>query len=357
MLRKFVMLLAASLVAAPASAWDAHGHRTITYLALEGLPAEAPDWLRDAQVRDRIAFQASEVDRWRGWPSPVLGHVNKPDHYLDIELLEQFGLTLETVPKLRNEYLRAMMISKHVHPEMVDPYEAEKDPDRSKEWPGMGLHAVAETYARLQASFMVYRALERINDPQRAFQLAQARENVIYQMGILSHFVGDLAQPLHTTRHFNGWVGENPAGYTTDRRFHSYIDGGVLRHHRIDYAAVRPLVRYDVKLDRRDPWNDMLAYIRRSHEQVEPLYRMQRDGTLDSEPGRELILSRLSDASATLSALYWAAYTSASPTEKQVADIVFFDNLQAGDLPGRPAEKPAEPVETPKAGEPAGRGE
>ena len=34
-------------------------------------------------------------------------------------------------------------------------------------------------------------------------------------MGVMGHYVGDCAQPLHTTKHHNGWVGENPHGYTT----------------------------------------------------------------------------------------------------------------------------------------------
>ena len=60
-------------------------------------------------------------------------------------------------------------------------------------------------------------------------EITNAQANVVYRMGILSHFVGDAAQPLHTTEHFNGWTGENPKGYTTSRRFHSWVDGGFFK--------------------------------------------------------------------------------------------------------------------------------
>ena len=34
---------------------------------------------------------------------------------------------------------------------------------------------------------------------------------------------------MHTTKHFNGWVGENPKGYTTKPTIHSWIDGGYFK--------------------------------------------------------------------------------------------------------------------------------
>lgn len=325
MIRATLGLCFALMLSACAAAWDARGHRIITYVALDGLPPDAPDWLRDEQVRHRLAHQAGEPDRWRGWPAATLGHVNKPDHYLNIELLEQFGLTLDTVPPLRNEYLRVMAISKYVHPEKVEPYDAGSDRDRSREWPGFLPHAICEHYARLQACFMQVRILERIGDPNRAYQVVQARENALYHMGMLSHFVGDAAQPLHTTKHFNGWVGDNPGGYTTDRSFHAYIDGGVLDHHAITYAAVRSHVSYGLRVNRADPWRDVLALLRRSFDCVEPLYRLERDGELRGETGRQFITARLADAAATLVALYAAAWASSVPNEKQVADFIHFD--------------------------------
>lgn len=315
--------------------WDAHGHRTITYLALDGLPADAPAWLRDPNIRDRIAFQASEVDRWRDTKNAAVKHTNPPDHYLDVDLLDQFGLTLETVPPLRNEYLRAMMIAKHEHPDKIDPYDAAADPDRAKEWPGFALHAISEHYGRLQAVFMQVRILERMNDPNRAFQLEQARANAIYHMGMLSHFVGDTAQPLHTTRHYNGWVGANPDGYTTAKTFHAFIDGGVLRHHGLNYDAIKPLVKYEILVNRADPWKDVLAYIRRSHDRFVPLYRLDRDGELKQAAGKQFISECLADGAAMLAAMYSAAWTGSAPDEKQYANFAFFDDLNPATLPGR----------------------
>ncbi len=325
-MRRLTILLLLTQLAAPAAfGWGARVHRTLTYLALDGLPADAPDWLRDAEVRQRIAFESNQPDRWRGWNSPVLKHENDPDHYLDVELLDQFGLTLETLPKLRNEYLKALVVAKQMHPEKVAPYDATKDPARTHEWPGFLPHAIAEHYARLQAAFNQVRILEQFNDPARRVQLAEARAIAVYHAGQLSHFVTDGAQPLHTTQHYNGWVGENPAGYKWRDKFHAYIDEGFADKHGIGYESPKPQVKFDARVNAADPWEDVLRYLRRSHALVVPLYELERDGKLDGEEGRKLIVGQLNDAAAMLSAILWSAYTSAAPTEEQVKSWVRYE--------------------------------
>ncbi len=336
MFRRFLAAFTIAQCLLPAGwAWNAHGHRTITYLALDGMGEKTPAWLKDAKVRDRVAFQSSEPDRWRSTSFDALNHENKMDHFLDIEDLESFGLTLETLPPLRYEYLRALAVAKHVHPEQIRDYDASKDADRTKEWPGFIAHEIVEHYAKLQCAFNQVRILEQINDPNRAFQLEQARENALYHMGVLSHFVGDAAQPLHTTRHFNGWVGDNPGGYTTSNKFHSYIDGGVLEKHAITYATLRAGTTFDRKVDARKPWDDVLAHIRRAHEQMEPTYKLEKSGDLDQQPGKELIEARIRDGATMLAALYAAAWETAAPNAKQIADFQFYDELKAESLPGR----------------------
>ena len=333
MRRILAVFLVLQLVLPPAWGWGAHVHRTITYLALDGLPPEAPTWLRDPAVRHRIAFQSNQVDRWRGWRSLYLNHENSPQHYLDAELLDEFGLTLTTVPKLRREYVRALVVAKHEHPEKVSPYDASRDPARAHEWPGFVLHAVAEEYAKLQAAFFQVRILETLNEPARRHQLEQARAVAIDHLGNLSHFVGDIAQPLHTTKHFNGWVGDNPQGFKWRDRFHAYIDDGWAETHHINYATLKPHVTYGAQVNGADPWDDVISYFRRSHGQVTRLYELELAGKLDGPEGREMILERFTDATAMLSAMVWAAYSSAAPSEEQIESWVRYNMYDASELP------------------------
>lgn len=344
MRRAIVVLMLAWLLTPAANAWDAHAHRCVTYLALDGLTADAPQWLRDPEVRHRIAFQSNQPDRWRGWPAHTLSHVNDPEHYLDVELLEQFGLTLETIPRLRREYVRAMAIAKQLHPEKVDPYDASRDPARAQEWPGFLPHAIMEQYVKLQAAFNQVRILERLNEPARRHQLAQARAIAIYHLGVLSHLVADATQPLHTTKHFNGWVGDNPNGYTTSKEFHAYIDGGVIEHHCLTYANLKPFMKCERQFSATDPWQDILAHIRRGHAQVETLYRLERDGELDGTAGWEFIIERLIDATAMLSGMIRSAYSLAEPTEKQIATWVHYNDFRSELLPGT-LKLPARPAD------------
>lgn len=333
-MRHAITSLALMLSAASFSfGWSAHGHRTITYLALETLPAEAPEWLRDVSTRNRIAEQSNEPDRWRGLQSNTLAHENGPDHYIDVEDLAKFGLTLETISPFRYDYIRDMAVAIHVHPEGAEGYDPAADRDHTRLWPGFLPHAIQEHYNKLRSSFSTLRILEALNDPAREDQVKMARENCIQQMGLLSHFVGDASQPLHTTAHHHGWVGDNPRSYTRDRNIHAYIDGTIVDLHAITVESLRSSMKPAAKLNADDPWKDVLTYIRRSYEQVEPLYQLEKTGDLPKEAGKQFVSERLTDAGATLGALYWAAWRSSEPTEREIQAWVRFNNLKPADLP------------------------
>ncbi len=321
MKRTLAALLALQCALPATFAWGAHGHRLITYVAIDSLPGDFPNWFSESKVRDRIAYQSNEIDRWKGWKHGTLNHTNYANHFLDVELLEDFGLTIHTMPRLRGDFIRAM---------------AKADPDGKKKEPGFALQAVDEAYAKLQSSFNTLRILEQLNDSRRAHQLAQARENAVYHMGILSHIVGDLAQPLHTTKHYNGWQGENPRGFAAagrDQTIHAFMDTGALDLHKIDYATVRAAKAPAIKLDGdgKDIWTDLRAYVLRSHAKFETVYEMDKDGTLRKSPGRALVTDRLADGAAMLAALYNGAWTSSVPTEQQISDFTRYNELD-GDL-------------------------
>lgn len=318
-------------LAAAASAWNAHGHRVITILAIEGLPPSMPAWIREEPIRAMIAEQSAEPDRWRGTRTPPMGHENGPDHFIDVELLAQFGLTLDTLPRYRYDYVKAMAIAKHEHPDRVRVYDISADDQRQYEWPGFAPYAITEHYAKVQASFNTLRVIEGLAaaDPLKAESLETrikiAKGNIVYHMGMLSHFVGDMCQPLHATEHHHGWVGDNPHGYTTDRGFHAYIDASILDIHRLDAPALRDGMTYNATVNASDPWDATIAYIGRGFQQVEPLYILNKTGELATEPGKALIAGQLRDGAAMLSALYAAAWEASEPSDRQVADYLRFN--------------------------------
>lgn len=324
--------------AASAHGWDAHGHRTITRLALDamiiaaagqgadGQPAATlPEWITSDQARSMIAYQSSEADRYRGTRSNYLAHENNPEHYLDVEDLASYGLTLETVPPLRAQYISAMTVARHEHGDDIPPHNPRLNPSGDQEWPGFVVHAIMEHHAKLCSAMKTARTLEKLNEPKREPQLLMARANVLSHMGHLSHFVGDTAQPLHTTKHHHGWVGENPKGYTTERGIHAYIDGTILEIHTLDYASLKPAAKPAATIDPVDPWKDVLAYLQRSHDEVEPLYALKQSGELEQDKGKAFITERLTDAGAMLGALYASAWKLSEPTAKDLEDFVRYD--------------------------------
>jgi len=352
MTRTIPALLAACISASSALAWDAVGHRAITWLALDNLPPDAPEFLRLPDIRDGVAWQAAEPDRWRGVSSPILRHENAPDHYIDVEDLAAFGLTLETINPLRYRFVRDVALARQAHPAGPDgtyqPYNAKLDTAGDKEWPGLVLHAIAEHHAKLLSQFKTYRTLIALNDPARAPQLAQTKANITSTMGILAHFVGDMAQPLHTTKHFNGWVGDNPNGYTTEKTFHAYIDGGVLFLHGLNYHTLRPTQTFTTTINPASAWEPTLTYLKRTHALVEPLYKMEKDGTLDQEPGKEFITARLNDAADMLAAYYASAWAGSVITPKDIEDFQRYDGFSPAQRPAADASE-REKANTPSA--------
>ncbi len=327
MQRRLSAVLCALLFATPASAWDADGHRAVTSLAIEGISPQGPTWLKDKSVARRVADQSTVPDRWRGVKISQLQHANNPDHYFDVEDLAAYDLDLRRIASLRLEFVKQLLeirVAKgwKLPPKPINPA---RDPDKTQEWPGFLPFAIVEQYGKVQSAFKVIRVLEAMKDPARAHQLEQAKADATVHLGILAHYVGDAAQPLHTTKHHHGWVGDNPKGYTTDRGFHSYIDGGILRHHRIDAETVRSACQFNRLVDGADPWNDVLAHLERSHAQVEPFYELKRTGDLEKETGKKAVEARLADGATMLAALVEAAWKAAEPGNKDIADFKRYD--------------------------------
>ncbi|MCC6425417.1 MAG: hypothetical protein IT435_01220 [Phycisphaerales bacterium] len=328
----FTILAAGAAVLAPASpshAWDAAGHRLITLLALDHLSPQMPEFLKQSDTRTRITENALEPDRWRSVRLGQLVHLNNPDHYLDVEDLEAYGLTLRDIAPLRYEFISQLVLARERAGENFKgrPINPARDTAKTDQWPGFAPYAAAENYGKLISSFKVLRILEKLADSSRQEQVLAERGNVVAIMGVLSHYVGDLAQPLHTTHHHHGWQGDNPEGFTTRYTFHSYIDGGVLDIHALTYESLKDAHVIDRPVETMNPWSAIIEHVERSHAEVVPLYQLDKSGELTKEPGKVLISGRLVDGASMLAALYNAAWQAAEPTEKDIENFQKYDGF------------------------------
>ncbi|HRX84227.1 MAG TPA: hypothetical protein P5572_04335 [Phycisphaerae bacterium] len=314
MLRTRRPLLSLTLVgivlfaAAQARGWGEEGHAIITELAFDKLPAGLPDWLKTPEVRARLRYLSSEPDRWRGQNDPVLNHLNGPDHYIDVEKLEPYGLTLENLPRFRTEYTDVMATLRAQSPDKFEKRNPAKDKDYTELSPGLLPYAIEENFLKIAASWTQLKTFEKYPDLVTPDMIANERENIIYHMGILSHFVDDGAQPLHLTKHHHGWEGPNPHGYTTDHHFHAYIDSGVINDHHIYYETLAGRAQDPRRFAPQDPWKDINAYLMETFKLVEPLYALEQSGELKKAEGKTFIEDRLVTGGSALAGLWTAAY-------------------------------------------------
>src|SRR5436190_17300458 len=204
------------------SAWDYEGHRIVNQLALASLPTNFPAFVRAPEATERVAFLAGEPDRWRNSPDLSLQHCQEPDHFLDIEELAALGLNPEMLPIFRYDFVSQVAAARKAHPEAAR--SGSEDPAHKYVWVGLLPWAITENYGKLKSGFSYLKAYEQNHGTPE--EIANAQANILYIMGVMGHYAGDASQPLHTTIHHHGWVGDNPQGYASRQSFHGWIDGG-----------------------------------------------------------------------------------------------------------------------------------
>lgn len=322
-------LLSAAALAASctfrAAAWDYEGHHSVNELALASLPSNFPAFVLTPETRTRVAYLAGEADRWRNETNLrngtglALAHVNGPDHYLDLEDIFDYGLKPETLPPLRYDFVADIAKAREAHPEKFAPIDPARDSDHTRELSGFLPWAIAENYEKLQSGFSTLAALEK-NGGTPA-EIENAREDIIYVMGVMGHFAGDASQPLHTTKHFNGWVGDNPNHYTTEHTIHAWIDGGFLRKTGgIDVKKlsgnIHPAGKIAAASDPNGIFRTAVDFVVANNQLVEPLYKLEKDGKLSAggdagAEGRAFLEGQLVKSGQLLGDLWYTAWQTA----------------------------------------------
>ena len=292
-LKVIFLMLAIGALAMNARAWDYEGHHAVNELALASLPPDFGIQLTP-ELKERVAFLAGEPDRWRNTPDLPLKHVNGPDHYFDLEDIALLGLTPESLPPLRYDFVAEIALARSAHPEKFPKIDPDRDADHTRELEGFLPWSITENYEKLKSDFSTLKTLRKYGGT--AVEIANAEADCIYVMGVLGHFVGDGSQPLHTTKHFNGWVGDNPKNFTTRQNFHAWIDGGYFRKTggiKVEQLAggVQPATRLPNASAPDGVFHDVLDYIVAGNKYVEPLYEMEKDGQLsgEGEKGRDAL--------------------------------------------------------------------
>jgi hypothetical protein len=207
-----------------ALAWGFTGHTFISRVAAENLPAELPAFVRSSGAVDELTTLGPEEDRLKGAGSSW-DDDSDPGHFLDIDdSLTVFGVVkLYALPKDMNAYAQALA---KAH---TDPYKA-----------GYLPYTIMDGWEQLRKDFAIWRvddymaAHATTADARVRFAADRSlRESLtLRDIGVWGHFVGDAAQPLHISVHFNGWGDyPNPKGYTTSHHMHSMFESNFVSAH------------------------------------------------------------------------------------------------------------------------------
>ena len=240
-------------------AWGADGHMLINRLAAAALPADVPEFLRSPAALDAMQYYGPEPDRWRSPAEPELDAAQAPEHFIDLEYADLAGL----LPRQRYDYIRALAVAQAKHPDLAASLTPEKV--------GLQPYVTTEVYERLQSAFRDYRALVAAKKDTKP-----SEAEIVFLAGWLGHYVGDGSQPLHTSIQYNGWVGPNPHGYTTEHRIHSLFESQFV-HANVTAADVAPLIpAKPVVLG--DVFDDYMKYLRNSNSLVEQTYQLEKAG-------------------------------------------------------------------------------
>ena len=295
--RVVASLLAVGLVALPSSlfAWGDAGHRLIGLAAAQRLPEAMPAFFRAASRQ--LAYLNPEPDRWKDRAEraldPALEGGTGPEHYVDMDLVRPTVLRAALAAPNRFGYmdtLRAAGVSAST----------------------MGLlpFEMLELAQQLRGDFRMWRIAP--DSTTRAW--IEAR--IIDDAGVLGHYVADGSNPHHTTKHHNGWVGENPHGYTSDNRFHSRFESAFVQSHmKLPDLLAGMTNEPRVLPNLREAIN---AYLNTSFNELDRLYALDKASPFQAETStpeqKAFAAARLAAGAEMLRDIWWTAWITSAPT-------------------------------------------
>jgi hypothetical protein len=285
-----LVLLALSIVDVPgAFGWGNEGHEYINRVAAEKIPAEMPRFLRNAVAE--LAYLGPEPDRWRNPSEYALKNAQESDHFIDLERVAW----LDPLPQGRYEFYQKLYEKRAAATDHPDDY--------LPEHVGLQPYIAMEVFGRLKAAFREYRHLRELHQPTGPVEHA-----IVFYAGWLGHYVADGSQPLHTTIHYNGWVGPNPKGYTTQHGIHGLFESTYMGQN-ITAKDFAKLMHAPRRL--ADPFAGYVDYLKESNRQVENVYAIEKAGGFTGKGSPEAFTfttHRLAAGSQMLVDLWYTAW-------------------------------------------------
>jgi hypothetical protein len=307
--------------------WGVRAHVAANHLAVMSLPDDGPVFLKN--YVDWIAETGPLPDSWRGVSEPYSKLFEDPNHGW---FKEQFAF-MKAIPRSRYEFVLAL----------YDEYLRIKDsdPERARltnvRWTGTLPYAAMENYDRMKSAMRLYRRLAAQKQDTKFIE-----QDIAFYMGWMGHYTADGAQPLHDSIHHDGWIGDNPKGYTTDPRIHGRFESGYVELIQLTENDLRPHLTAPKTLD--DPFVAVLAHLDDAFTHMEEVYQMDKRGAFankDDRAARMLVYQQLAKASSLLRDLTYTAWVESGKTSGNAAGANDPRNSANPISPKNPAYNPA----------------
>jgi hypothetical protein len=261
-----------------AAGWWSGGHETIASAAAARLPDEVPAFFRTGGKH--LAHFAVDPDRWKNRETPFLRRAEEGNHFLDLEDLDDKKLP----GTHRYDGLKLIYT------------DLKKEPNKV----GMLPYAIMENFEKLVVGFY---------DHRKAPTNPSVPMKCLVHGGVLAHYTGDAAMPLHTTRDFDGRAG--PDRTVKQKGIHARLDGFPEKNGISAEEVCRGLE--PKKID--DVWTHINAFIGESHSHVPRCYELDAAGAFEkpTDESRAFVLARVrAGAQLTLDLWYTAWLSSAA---------------------------------------------
>ena len=240
--RTLIFVGAASVFAFTAAtgdafAWGHTGHVFISQVAMQNLPREVPDFLRNFVAARVIGQLGPEPDVLKSEGdaatpnSSVFDFEHSPGHYVDLDD-NAFVLGFASLP------LSGLLTNNQSRRDYDTLLRAASSNQDTQYFAGYSPFEMTDGWQHIRKDFAYYRAYTAaLHNPKTnwkdretfAFQLLIREQLLVRDIGFWSHFVADASQPMHVSIHFNGWGNyPNPNGYT-QKPIHAPFEGSFVK--------------------------------------------------------------------------------------------------------------------------------
>lgn len=187
-----VIVLALFTWSVPGRAWEERGHRAVTSVACRLIHQEAKDGARFSKPffqRETMLGHLSNIPdiMWRSIPLK-LAEANLPTHYVDLEYLSEQP-SMNNIPLV---FAEAEKLAAQHHKDL-------------KNEVGTAPWRVKQLADAMKVALQKAKNVDAEPPTERSATFERAVNEALLNAGIMSHFVGDLSNPYHTTRNHDGW--------------------------------------------------------------------------------------------------------------------------------------------------------